>query len=144
LIDPRVTVIATDILPDVEVESLFSAADGVLMTPSGAVSPLIVAMAMASTRPIIATLTPQLCEMLEDRHTAMLVGQASPKLIAQRIVELFSDATLSWQIQDRARAEAYDLFTASRFLQACQAVYAKVEGARHSADSPIFSKPIEA
>lgn len=129
LIDPRALMIVDDIPP----EKLFSAADAVLMTPGAPVSPLVIALAMASSRPIVATTTRQLCEQLEDRHTALLVKEPSPRLIAQRIMDLFADPTMSWQLQDRARAEAYDHFTQSRMLKDLEAVYASASAETGSA-----------
>lgn len=140
LIDPRALTIVDDVAP----EALFSAADAILMTPNAPVSPLVIATAMASSRPIIATTTRQLCEQLEDRHTALLVKEPSPRLVAQRIIDLFADPTLSWQLQDRARAEAYDHFTQSRMLKDLDAVYDTACGACQARSSPILMKPSEA
>ncbi len=144
VMDPKMTTIATDIDPTIEIETLFGAADSILMTPSGPVSPMIVAMAMASGKPIVSTVTPQVCEMIEDRHTCLFVQKPSPKYVAQRMIDLISDPTLGWQIQDRARAEAYDLFTTSKYLEAIEKIYARVEGSRHSTESPILANPSEA
>lgn len=144
ILKPGMMTIATDIDPAIEIEPLFSAADGVLMTPSGNVSPMLIAMAMASGRPIVATITQQLCELIEDRHTALLVKNPTQRAIAQRIMDLFADPQLAQQLQDRAGAEAYDYLTAGRFVDVCEKIYAKVEGAHHSADSPILTNPSEA
>jgi glycosyltransferase involved in cell wall biosynthesis len=152
LLNPNAVIDAAEVVPDVPIESLFSAADAVLLTPEAPVPPLIVAMSMASDRPIVATTTPQLCELIEDRHTALLVTKPSPRLIAQRVMDLFADAKLSWQIQDRARAEAYDSLTQSKMLSAYETLYTApvpaggpaISGSSQVTDSPAFAKPSEA
>jgi glycosyltransferase involved in cell wall biosynthesis len=152
LLNPNAVIDAAEAVPDVPMELLFSAADAVLLTPEAPVPPLIVAMSMASGRPIVATTTQQLCELLEDRHTALLVTKASPRLIAQRVMDLFADVKISWQIQDRARAEAYDYLTQSKMLAAYDSLYAApvgdtgaaISGSNHVTDSPAFAKPSEA
>ncbi len=141
VIDRNVIRIATDVLPHVQPEALFSAADAVLMTPTAPVPMLPVAMAMASSRPIVATVTPQLCELLEDRHTAMLANGSTPRILAHRIMDLFADARLAWQLQDRARAEVYDHLTQAKSAELFRQLYERVAGENQLTDSPTLSKP---
>jgi glycosyltransferase involved in cell wall biosynthesis len=101
----------------------FAAADATLLTPRGPVPPALFAAAMTSGKPIVATTTPQLCEFVEDRHTALLTRDPSARQIAQRVVDLFADQSAAWKLQDRARAEAYDYFTRSKFVDAIRKVY---------------------
>ncbi|HEY0007512.1 MAG TPA: glycosyltransferase family 4 protein [Tepidisphaeraceae bacterium] len=104
--------------------NMFLAADVVLLTPKVTVPPVLIATAMASGRPIVATTTPQICEFIEDRHTALLVKEMNSKQVAQRVIDLRSESDLSWRLQDRARAEAYDFYTRSKLLAAMRRVYA--------------------
>jgi len=123
LLNPSVLVDAASLAPDLSTEQLFAAADAIAFTPGGAIAPLLIAMAMASNRPILATPTEQVCEMIEDRHTAILVADPSPRLLAERIENLFADAQQMRNLAGRARAEAYDAFTESRMLHSLRGVY---------------------
>lgn len=123
LMNPDALIDAAAIVPGVTHEELFDLAHALLVTPTGPIEPLVIATAMASGKPIIATPTPQVCEMLEDRHTALLVTPPSPHRLAERIADLFADERLMWQIADRARAEAYDYFTQSSMLASLRDVY---------------------
>jgi hypothetical protein len=60
---------------------------------------------------------------LEDRHTALLVAKPSPRIIAQRVLDLRDDPGLQWSISDMARTEAYEFFALSRFLEQCRSAY---------------------
>ncbi len=126
------------------VASVFAAADAILLTPAGYVPMLPIAMSMASGKPIVATVTQQICELLEDRHTALLVNSTTPRAIAHRIVDLMSDATLAWKLKDRARAEVYDHLTQSKMLELHRQLYEKVSGSQNETSSPSFLKPSEA
>lgn len=125
-------------------EPLFAAADAVLLTPAGAIPMYPLAMAMASSKPIISTVTSQVCELIEDRHTALLVKASTPRAIAHRVVDCVSDPTLAWKLADRARAEAYDHLTQAKMLELHRQLYESVSGAANTVSSPSFAKPSEA
>jgi hypothetical protein len=78
---------------------------------------------MAAGLPIVATVTPTVAELLEDRHTALMVGDTSARVIAQRILDLRSDGRLEWSISDMARTEAFEFFAMTRFLEQLRCVY---------------------
>jgi glycosyltransferase involved in cell wall biosynthesis len=67
--------------------------------------------------------TPTIAELLEDRHTALLVGKASPRVIAQRVLDLREDPGLQWSISDMARTEAYEFFSLTRFVEQFRSAY---------------------
>src|SRR4030095_16596140 len=96
-------------------EELLPAADTVLVTARGPVATLPIAICMAAALPIVATVTPTVAELLEDRHTA-LMSSAVPRQVSQRVLDLVSDPTTQWQISDQARVEAYEYFAQTRFL----------------------------
>ena len=125
LMDARVLVIANRHLPDVKLADLYAAADAVLLTPSQRGRSIDVVSAMARMRPIFSTVTPVVCEFLEDRHTALLARNATPRMVARRIMDGFEDPALLHSISDRARAEVYEHFTISKMLDAIDAIYAK-------------------
>ena len=124
LLKPAMFKVGTDLDGDISAAALFAAADGVLLTGSRFGQPTITAMAMASGKPIVTTTTPAVCEMLEDRHTALLSAGTTPRLVAQRLLDLYAEESLGWKLADRARAEAYDYFVESKALAAIDAIYA--------------------
>lgn len=107
-------------------EQLLGAADIVLVTARGAVDTLSIATAMAAGLPIISTATPTASELLEDRHTALMITQPQARQIAQRVVDLRSDTSLQWAICDMAHNEAYAYFTQSRMIDQYRDFYEQV------------------
>jgi glycosyltransferase involved in cell wall biosynthesis len=97
-------------------EELLPAADVCLVTASGAAPTLPIATAMAAGVPIISTVTYMLAELLEDRHTALMVPRRSPRALAQRVLDLRQDPALRAKLIDTARAEAYEHFSMTRML----------------------------
>jgi glycosyltransferase involved in cell wall biosynthesis len=116
----------------VEFEELLPAADSVLVAARGPVSTLPVAVCMAAALPIVSTVTYTVAELLEDRHTALMVpapraGASNvSRLIARRMLELRDDPSAQWAIADMARTEAYEYFSLTRFLDQYRALYRQV------------------
>lgn len=121
-----------DVLDDAAPDAGFAASDAVLLPPSEIVSPTVVAMAMASGRPIVGRVTPQVCELLEDRHTALLTAGRTPRLLADRMIDVFSDAALAQKIADRARAEAYEHLLPSRLAADFRTLYASASHSKYA------------
>jgi glycosyltransferase involved in cell wall biosynthesis len=107
----------------VEFESLLPAADAVLVTARGPVATLPIAVCMAAGLPIVSTVTYTVAELLEDRHTALMVPRRDARLIARRLLDLRDDTGLQWNIADVARTEAYEYFSLTRFLDQWRGVY---------------------
>jgi glycosyltransferase involved in cell wall biosynthesis len=110
----------------VEFEELLPAADLVVNTSTGPAATLPLAICMAAGLPIVSTVTYTVGELLEDRHTALMVGKAIPKAVAQRILQLKDDAEVQWRISDMARTEAYEYFALTRFLEQYRATYTQL------------------
>ena len=100
----------------------FAFAD-VILLPPGVAWPTMTALAMAAGRPIVAYADAITCEMLEDRHTAFLTRDGRPRMLAERIEDVFSDPGRARTVGDRARAEAYDHFRQSRQIDDLKALY---------------------
>jgi glycosyltransferase involved in cell wall biosynthesis len=107
----------------VDFEQLIPAADIVLNTSRGSIATLPLAICMAAALPIVSTTSYTVGEMLEDRHTALLVGRRSPRLLAQRLLQLKEDPDLQWKLSDMARTEAFDYFPLTRFLTQWRSAY---------------------
>jgi glycosyltransferase involved in cell wall biosynthesis len=112
-------------------EELLPATDAVLVTAQEPVPTLPISICMAAGLPIVATVSPTVAELLEDRHTALLTRDAQPRTIAQRLMDLRSDAGLQWQIADMARTEAYEYASMTRFLNQFRALYRQVATGEH-------------
>jgi len=108
---------------ELEFEELLPAADACLVTANAPVATLSIAMCMAAALPIISTVTYTVAELLEDRHTALMVPKPSPRLLAQRILDLRADPSLQWSISDMARVEAYEYFPMTRMLDQYRSIY---------------------
>jgi glycosyltransferase involved in cell wall biosynthesis len=107
----------------VEFEELLPAIDACLITAKGPVATLPIAMCMAAALPIVSTVTYIVAELLEDRHTALMVPQSSPRMLAQRVLDLRADPSLQWSISDMARTEAYEYFSLTRMLNQYRSIY---------------------
>jgi glycosyltransferase involved in cell wall biosynthesis len=128
--------VATERLGEnVSFEQLLPAADVAIVTPSSPCHTLPIAICMAAGVPIVGMATPTVCELLEDRHNALLVTGKSPRVLAQRVLDLRGDADLRWKICDRARAEAYDFFSQTRFVKEFGELYIKCLGASVVSDT---------
>jgi glycosyltransferase involved in cell wall biosynthesis len=119
-------IVAEDSTRRFEYEDLLGACDLVLNTSKGAIATLPLATAMAAATPIVSTVTYSVGELLEDHHNSLLVPKPSPRLLAQRVLELNEDSGLKWRLSDMARTEAYDYFALTRFLEQWKNVYQQI------------------
>jgi len=107
----------------VDFEMLCPAADAALVTAADPVPTLPIAVCMAAGLPIVGTVTPTVSELLEDRHSALMLGNPTARTLSQRILDLWSDERQSWSIRDTARTEAYEFFAGTRFVNQYRQVY---------------------
>ncbi len=110
-------------------ETLLSAADEVLVTSTETADTLPIAQCMAAGLPIVATVNSTTAELLEDRHNALLVANASARRLAAKVLDLRDNPNMQWQICDRAKADAYEFFSPSRMREEFAALYMQI-GAR--------------
>ena len=97
-------------------EDLLSAADACLFAPTDVVPTAPVVSAMAAGVPFVTVATYVMSELLEDRHTALMVPTDRPKALGRRVMDLRADPALAARVADTARAEAYELHTQSKML----------------------------
>jgi glycosyltransferase involved in cell wall biosynthesis len=107
-------------------EDLLPSADIAVVSASGPIATLPIATIMAAGLPLVATVTPTVAELLEDRHTALMTQPAIPRLLALRIQQLQADPTLQWKLADMAKIEAYEYFPLTRFLNQSRALYQQI------------------
>lgn len=78
---------------------------------------------MAHGVPLVAPATRAVSDTLEDRHNALLYSPTTPRAAAQRLLTLSEDTRLQRQLADQSRADAYERFSVSRFLDAVRQIY---------------------
>jgi len=110
----------------VDFEEILPAADLAVISATGPVATLPIAITMAASIPIVATVTPTVAELLEDRHTALMTQPAVPRLLALRIRQLQADPAQQWKLADMARIEAYEYFSLTRFMEQFRTLYGQV------------------
>jgi glycosyltransferase involved in cell wall biosynthesis len=114
---------------DFTYEKLLSAADLVLVTANAPAPTLTIAITMAASVPIVATVSRTVSELLEDRHNCLMVTQPRARLIARKSLDILEDKALQWKLSDTARTEAYEYFSMTRFGDQYRTLYAQaVEG----------------
>jgi hypothetical protein len=127
---PRMVVHAEERLGRrVPFESLLPATDAALVTASGPAAALPVAVCMAAALPIVATAEPTVAELLEDRHTCLMVPQPRARMLAERMLAIREDPSLQWRVSDTARAEAYEHWSLTRFRAQWREAYAAAAAA---------------
>ncbi len=107
----------------IEFEDLLPAADAIWVSATGPIPTLPIAICMAAALPIIATVTPTVAELLEDRHTSLMTQPSIPRLLARRTLDLREDRQLQWALADMARTEAYEFFPQTRFVAQHRSLY---------------------
>jgi glycosyltransferase involved in cell wall biosynthesis len=124
---PRMVINATATLGKaVSFESLLPATDLVMLNPTAPVAALPVAVCMAAAMPIVSTAEPSVAELLEDRHTCLMVPEARPRHLAVRVLQLVEEPDTQWKVADAARADAYEHWSLTRSLQAWRELYASL------------------
>ncbi len=111
-------------------EELLAAADACVAAPADVVPTLPVVSAMAAGVPVVAVATYALSELLEDRHTALMVATDRPKVLGRRVMDLRADPALAARVADTARAEAYELHRQSTMLDRYRRVFRQVSTGR--------------
>jgi L-malate glycosyltransferase len=90
--------------------------------------------AMACSRPIVATRTGGIPEVVEDGVTGTLVPPRDHPAMAQAILRLLKDAETRRQMGEAGLARVSARFTVERMVAETAAVYARVAGTPHAAD----------
>lgn len=86
--------------------------------------------AMASNVPIVGEATYGISEIVEDRHSALLVKPGVRQALSTRIRQLTDDRQLAWKLRDTARHEAYSYFSRLRYCQSLESVYEQIVASR--------------
>lgn len=95
--------------------------------------------AMACARPIVATRAGGIPEVVEHRLNGLLVEPRQNEALADAIVEMLNDAGLRRQMGEAGFARVSERFTLERMVAATAAVYSRVAGIPHAADTVNLS-----
>ena len=126
---PKLLTVATDRLGEnIEFDQLLGAADVALVTNASPAPTLPIAMCMAAAMPIVSTVDSTICELLEDRHNALLCTSRNARPIARRLLDLQTDEAGQWARSDQARAEAFERFSRTRYVEAVKSLYQAIVG----------------
>lgn len=90
--------------------------------------------AMAAGKPIVATRTGGIPEVVADGETGILVPPRDHDAMAEAIVRLLKDQTLRRRMGDAGRARARSLFSAERMVQDTVNVYQRMASQPHKED----------
>jgi glycosyltransferase involved in cell wall biosynthesis len=91
--------------------------------------------AMACAKPIVATRTGGIPEVVDDGVTGLLVPPRDHQAMAAAIVRLLTDPALCRRMGDAGRARVGERFTVERMVAETAAVYQRLAGRPHAADT---------
>jgi glycosyltransferase involved in cell wall biosynthesis len=95
--------------------------------------------AMACARPIVATRAGGIPEIVEDRVNGLLVEPRQDEGLADAIVELLNDGGLRDRLGQAGFSRVSERFTLERMVAGTAAVYSRVAGIPHAADTVNLS-----
>jgi glycosyltransferase involved in cell wall biosynthesis len=90
--------------------------------------------AMAAGKPVVATMTGGIPEVVVDEETGFLVPPRDHAAMAEAIVALLKDEALRRRTGEAGRARACTLFSAERMVQETLRVYQRVALHPHQED----------
>jgi L-malate glycosyltransferase len=91
--------------------------------------------AMACRRPIVATQTGGIPEIVEDGVNGLLAAPRDAASLAAAIVRALNDEGLRQRMSDAGFARVRERFTVERMVEQTSAVYARVAGTHHVEDT---------
>ncbi len=94
--------------------------------------------AMASARPVVATRTGGIPEVVEDGETGLLVPPRNPQALAHAIVRLLRDEPLRQRMAAAGLVRVRAHFSADRMVQQTLDVYARLVDRRRAAGTAHF------
>jgi glycosyltransferase involved in cell wall biosynthesis len=97
--------------------------------------------AMAAWRPVVATRTGGIPEVVVDGETGLLVPPRDPRALAEAIIRLLGDEALRHTFGRAGRQRVERHFSAERMVAATLAVYESLAGRNRGADTPGRQPP---
>jgi glycosyltransferase involved in cell wall biosynthesis len=97
--------------------------------------------AMACSRPIVATTAGGIPEVVDEGVTGLLVPPRDHAAMADAIAALISDRARGHAMGEAGFARVNEKFSVERMIAGTAAVYARVAGTRHAADTESQPAP---
>jgi glycosyltransferase involved in cell wall biosynthesis len=119
----------------VDFEQITGAADAAIVSANALAPMLPVLICMAAGLPVVAVKTMASSEFLEDNITGLLEPSASPRRLAERVLDLRRDAALRSKIVGAARTMVHERFSAAQFISNWRKVYRRLLGSEDSCSS---------
>jgi len=91
--------------------------------------------AMACARPVVATSTGGIPEIVQDGRTGLLVPPRDASELASAIVRLLNDEGMRTRLGEAGEFRVRQRFTVERMVEETAAVYARLAGTVHAADT---------
>ncbi len=107
-------------------EQLLGVADVLLVPAAGDISTTAIAWAMAAAVPILGCASYCIAELIADGHNGHLVKPNEPMLMAGKLLHVVRNRPDNAQLYDRARAQAFESFGLSRYVEQVQHAYENV------------------
>ncbi|MBI5865020.1 MAG: glycosyltransferase [Planctomycetes bacterium] len=120
-----------------ELPELLVACDLAIYLPCGESPTECLAWAMASGRPILASATPAVTELLSHELNAWLCRPGSIKNGAKRILEIVERNPADQRRCEQARAQAYAVFSRQRVIEQFARLFSNLRAGRSAADGII-------
>ncbi|HWQ28590.1 MAG TPA: glycosyltransferase [Dehalococcoidia bacterium] len=92
--------------------------------------PVAVLEAMALGRPVVSTSVGGLPDVIEDRHSGLLVAPDDRAALAQRVLDLLADPAERRRLGDAARARVRQRFSIQTMVRATEDIYEQVLASR--------------
>ncbi|MEV4106462.1 glycosyltransferase [Nonomuraea sp. NPDC049695] len=105
-----------------DVETVYSAADVVMLTSDNEGTPLTLIEAQMAGTPVVSTRVGSVAEVVQDGHTGLL-SSADPAELAERAVRILSDPPLARRLGEAARSWSTASFDVDRLVADTEALY---------------------
>ena len=113
---------------DFRMEQLLCVADVLLVPAEGDISTTALAWAMAAGVPILGCADYCITEFIADGHNGHLVKANEPMLLAGKLLNVVRDRQTNAPLYDCARAQAFECFGLSRYIEQTQHAYENLLG----------------
>lgn len=109
-----------------DIPEILASLDVFVLSSSVEGSPAVIKEAMVMSKPVVATSVGGIPEIIEDGINGILVSPHSPMYIAQRILQVLQDKTLSEKLGRNAKKTILENFTPSVLAYKTKDVYLEV------------------
>lgn len=109
-----------------DVRAYYAAADLFILPSHTEGSPNALLEAMAAQLPIVATQVGGVPEIVEHRHSALLVAAHNPPALAEAVLELLGDEVLASRLAAQARAEIVQHYAPEMRVQKLIEIYRQI------------------